>query len=225
MNVTVKAALVASFLGFSVWAPQANAAVITGVTVAATSSLGAPFNRFDVNTVNGSGTDFTTGFVSTDPSTMWLSNGNGAFGGAADTAPAIVYNLGAVYNVSVANIFNYNEASGLSVRGVHNAEVWAALSDGIFGFLGNIVLAQGSGLDSVNESQGVYIGTAAQFVSLRNLTAFVGADYGFVGLSEVSFDGTSIPTEVPEPATMALLGFGLLGAAAARKRLRATSHA
>ncbi len=220
MNKIMRIAIAVGFLGSVGYAVQADAAVITGVTASASTEF-VGGGRGAVNTVNGSGTDFGTGFTSVDPTTMWLNNGAAGYGGAVDAAPQITFNLGGVYNVSAANVYNYNEAS-FTGRGVQSAQVWAALADMTYFFLGNITLATASGDATTNNAQGVYIGTNAQYIRFQNLTSFVGVeDNFFIGLSEVSFDGVAVPAEVPEPTSLAILGFSLLGLAAARKRATA----
>src|SRR5262245_24467626 len=76
---------------------QASAAIITGETATASSTIGGGFNRLPIYAVNDSG--LTSGQHNNAPDGfMWLSTGSG-FGGV-DPDPWFTVDLGAVYNIN-----------------------------------------------------------------------------------------------------------------------------
>ena len=202
--------------------PAANAAVITGVTATASSSL-TGFDRGVGHLVDGSGTDFSTGDTSNQPDgTMWLNNGNGAYGGTADNSPSVTFNLGTQYALLGMTVWNYNEGTApFTDRGIASADVYTSADGTVFTLLENVVLNQAPGTVT-SFGQNVGLSGTAQYVRLSNLGQFVGDDSNFVGLSEVQFNGAPpvLESPVPEPASMMLMGTGLLGLLASRKRAR-----
>ena len=215
----------AALLAVAALVSQAQAGVISGVTVSSVSSqIGSPFARQATNLVSGAGFNSTPGGFSITPDgTMWLSNGNGAFGGGVDLSPSITFDLGAIYALSSARVWNYNENSGGSAaytaRGVSTMTVSTSTDGTTFGSFANITLTQAPGSDSVDFSQSFGLNGSAEFIRFANMASF-GGDYGFVGLSQVQFSGllASAAQDVPEPVSMLLLGCGVLAMAASRRR-------
>ena len=112
----------------SIFSAQAGAAVITGVTATSNSTYPG-VDRLAAYTVNGSG--MTAGQASNAPAgTMWLSND-----GAAVASPTITFNLGGLYNLTGANVWNYNESGGTG-RGINAVSVQEAGADAVFTKIG-----------------------------------------------------------------------------------------
>ena len=218
----------ASVIAVLILANAAQAAVISGVRVDHVSSelaFNGPFNRRASMTVDGSGLNAVTGTHSNVPdNTMWLTTtsnsiccGGTEYGGIitnaanpADTDPEITWDLGARYNLSTMRVWNYNEVN-LTNRGVQNANLLVS-DDGVtYTNLGPIVLNQAPGNTAVDFSQTVNMNVSARFVKLDILSNY-GDGNGFVGLSEVRFDGVktgaaqSLITGVTATASSQLLG-------------------
>ena len=200
----------------TVFASQAGAAVITGVT--ATSNSEYPgINRLAAYTVDGSG--MTGGQASNDPfGTMWLSDV-----GTSIPNPIITFNLGGLYNLTGLQVWNYNESGG-TARGLSTVTVQEAGTDALFATIGNLTLSQASGLNSYT-GQSLALSGTAQYIRFINLTSFAypgeggisGHADGVLGLSEIQFNGNAF-SAVPEPASMALLVVGAAGVIFARRR-------
>ena len=194
--------------------------VITGVTVEDFTSQLAGFNRNAVNVINGSGFDPSTGIHDTNATNMWLSDGDGVNEnneGENGLPTSISFDLGANYDLTALNVWNYNEAvQGLTSRGAR--EVSISVASGPFGSYVPI------GLFEFDEAPG----TTSDFGQLISLEDIAGTDnvrrirfdinsnWGaaneYVGLSELRFSGRL----VPEPTSLSLLALG--GLALARRR-------
>lgn len=195
----------------------AMAAVITPVSVVASSQLSG-YGRVAVNTINSSG---LTGLGhGTDPTTMWLSTGNGAAGGTPDLAPSITFDLGSVVSINSAQIWNYNESGGTN-RGVTSFSFSSSLDGITYTSLSSFTLTAASG-SAGDLAQTVAVTASAEFIRLSRLTS---ADTeGFVGLSEVRFTTANALIEgtgIPEPSSAALLLVGLVGCVFAVRGSRA----
>ncbi len=210
-------ALFAVLLNVSIFiSPAASAELITGVTIHDVSSSLAHigeadlFDRMASYTVDGSGLNINgPGTHSCGPDgTMWLNGGINYAYGYNDTDPQITWDLGALYNIDTMRIWNYNEWSGvaglLTARGIHTTDVLYSADGTNYTLLNNITLNQAPGSDTVDFSQVVPLNLEAEFIRFHNITDFPGADTGFVGLSEIQFNGTA----VPEPSILALIGMG-----------------
>ena len=210
----------------------ANATVITGVTIEDVSSeLTASFNRPATMTIDGSGGVALSSLTGTHDNLpdagMWLSSGtccgnvNDPHVTAKDGQLAhIVWDLGAIYDVSRFNLWNYNERNGLfTERGANSVGITTSIADNLSGFsnsagslLGNFNFAEATGLNSYTGEMvnSAFTGRYVRFDIFTNH----GGDNNFAGLSEIRFDGTL--AVVPEPSTLAIFALGLMGLASRR---------
>ncbi len=201
-------------------ASMTQAALISGVSIQDVSSeLTQSFSRPASNTVTAPGLNINgPGTYSTNPDTtansgMWLNTGDGCCGGFSNTGagntdptPYITWNLGGIYHVSNVEVWNYNEAGNYSLRGTNTADVYTS-TDGVhYTFLEHVTLNQAPGSDTTAFGQTVAINTVAQYIELKNMTDFPGADNNFVGLSAVQFNGTP----APEPSSLLLCGIAAM---------------
>ncbi|NQV32344.1 MAG: hypothetical protein HQ515_06595, partial [Phycisphaeraceae bacterium] len=156
----------------------------------ATSSLGGTFNRMDAFVIDGSGLNADGSHTAAPDGFMWLNNGS--FTTPQDLEPEIVFDLGAVYTVDTMLVWNYNESTPL--RGVGTADILIAGADGVFSTLienQTFDAAPGTGDDDFHQTIDL-AGVKAQFIKL-DISANLGGDSDFVGLSEVQFKGTLSP--------------------------------
>ena len=184
---------------------SAHAAVITGVTATATSDDGAA--RLAVHVVDGSG--LTGNQHDSYPHTyMWLSG--------ATVPQSIVFDLGAVYNVTQLRVWNYNEAgfwAGGDLVNIGAKDVSVTYGTTLSGFtlggatgtVGITTFAKATGFSNYT---GETFSTSfdARYVKFDISSNYGHPTYPNTGLSEVQFTGTA----VPEPSAALLSGLGLL---------------
>ncbi|WP_380873880.1 hypothetical protein ACFB49_44390 [Sphingomonas sp. DBB INV C78] len=198
-----RAFLLAAAASVAAVAP-ASAATIAPIGVTASSTLWT----YDVqNLINGSG--LSGGLHDGDYNHAWITDTTGV--------PSwLVFDLGASYDLSAASIWQYNVDFGLD-RGAKDITV-SLSSDGVnWAQVAASTLARATGQPAA--AQSVSLDGAARYVRLDLLNNY-GDQWTWTGLSEVRFDGTAAP--VPEPATWAMMigGFGLVGGAMRRQRVR-----
>lgn len=171
-----------------------------GTTVAAFSSqLGTPYARLAAHVTNGTG--LTNSQHGTTPEgTMWLSNG--VFTTPNDPLPAeITFDLGAAVDLAGFQVWNYNEAGGLTTRGSNQVVVQTApTAGGTFTTVATLNFRKATG--AVSDS-GEHFDLAT--TGVRQVKFIINSNHGgdnqFAGLSEVKFFKQGLP---PPPAPQAL---------------------
>lgn len=189
-------------------AASANAAIITGVTIADFSSERGGFGSFAVNTVNGSGFDEVAGTHSNDGRVAWSSN---TVDGDLDTTPFITFDLGAVYVIDSFSVWNFNQTPNAGINAV-------TITYGETLALGSTLtevtnFSQADGTDSyTGETFSGFTPFSARYIKF-DATSNYGNSRS--GLAEVRFNETA----VPEPSSsLALIGLGAMLAARRRRR-------
>lgn len=219
----------AAIAGIVLLAPMSAQAVQITPTVDDLSSELVGFGRQAIHSVDSSG---LTGLMHTTTAgnTMWTTTGNGSAGGTPDFDPYITYDLGAVYDITSAHIWNYNEG-GLHVIGPDSVKVLTSTDGMNFVDQGNVNFADATGLGSYTGSNLALNLNGVQYIKFDILTNHDGAVFdgtgntpgndgrSLTGLSEIRFEGT--PT-TPEPNTFLLAITGLVGFAIRRRRARRT---
>jgi large repetitive protein len=194
-------------------APSVLADRIT--TVSASTSMGSGFGTDIINTVNGVGlssNSLTATHAGTAPANSWVS-GPGVLTGQ------ITFNLGGVFSVNSFSFWNQNGggpgANGST--GIRNVQVLYSTDGVIFTALagGPAAFAQVTGATSLPPE--IFSFTAVTATHFRFIVGSNWGDTAQTGFAEVGFNGTSA---VPEPATMLLLGSGLVGLASRVRRRR-----
>ncbi|MEI7898933.1 MAG: Ig-like domain-containing protein [bacterium] len=163
--------------------------------VGATGNNAAYGGRYDVNTINGSGlssTDMPADPVAgpwpshnTDVDSMWL-----AYPKESTPNLTIIFDLGDVYALTGAHVWNYNEGGGLSNRGIKDVDVYVSNDTNTWGSsVDTWLFSQATGSDDDT-------GTNQNFSSATAFVRYVKfvptSDWGgdSRGLSEVRFIGT-----------------------------------
>lgn len=171
---------------------QYGGSVITPTTATASSYYSArlPANTWNGSGLTGDGSPGSTHLASGGEGNMWSSN-------LGDVDPSITYDLGAVYDVNVMRIWNWNYA-GFASMGVSNTEVFAGPTLGSMTSRGVFSLAQAPGTDGYLGEDVVVSFTGVRYISFDILSTHAGTTYppggagGDTGLSEVRFRGTAL---------------------------------
>ena len=194
-------------------APNVLADRIT--TVTATTSMGSGFGTNIINTVNGVGLSaptLTATHDGTSPANSWVST-------QAVLTGQITFNLGGVFSVNSFSFWNQNGGGpgAAGSTGIRNVQVFYSTDGVIFTALagGPSSFAQVPG--SLNLPPEIFSFTAVTATHFRFVVGSNWGDTAETGFAEVGFNGTS---PVPEPATMLLLGSGLVGLASKVRRRR-----
>ncbi|MDZ4783557.1 MAG: LamG-like jellyroll fold domain-containing protein [Planctomycetia bacterium] len=164
----------------------------------------AAFNRNAFLMLTGAGMDYATGTHTIVPDNfMWLSHGNG-FDGGVDTAPFVVFDMGAVTDVTDVKIWNYNETLDgrpeLLGRGVNLFDISVAADlAGPFTPAGSFNLDVAPGVGDADFSETIALDRdGIRFVRFDVRSNHNGVTYpangtepdaAFAGLSEVQFFG------------------------------------
>jgi len=131
---------------------------------------------------------------------MWMSD-------TGDPNAKLTFDLGDVYMVTAADIWQYNAPFGLD-RGVKEFNIYNSIGGIDFDFLTAASLSKSTG-ESI-PAQNVEFSTVARYIRFNIITNY--GDLNYSGLSEVKFDRIPNKTNpIPEPATIFLLSVGLLG--------------
>jgi len=213
------AALAATVLG-------TQAALITGVSASASSEINgsglfrAAFSTVDGSGLTGVGTALDTHGNAPDPTLMWLTTGSIGFTGAADTDPAMTFDLGGLYDVDTLRVWNYNETGsngdGTFNWTTHGADEIAVSAGATLGTMTqlqtiNVLEAGGTAAEAAQDFASTL--TGVQFIRFTIVSNHDGDNFvtdvyntaldttQFTGLSEVRFEGTA----VPEPATLSMM--------------------
>lgn len=187
--MTKKATLVVSILGcvaVALIAPGvAHAQNITPVGVTASSTFTASYQAEDL--INDSG--LSGGLHDVDFTNMWLSN-------ERDVTPWLIFDLGAVYNLSSASIWQYNATCCGLERGIQGLRILLSTDGSAYTLVTTTTLAQSTGGNI--PAQVVVVTGTARYVRFEATSNY--GDAAYTGLSEVKFTGEEAALPDPIPA-------------------------
>lgn len=163
----------------------AQAATIIPISVTVSSSF-AGLSRSGMNMISGSGLDANLQHSTTPDGTMWVS--------AKGTAQTATFDLGANYNLTGMQIWNYNEQYATASGASNVVVAVASAMGGPFAVVDHITFAQATGLNTYTGDS--YRLNAANVRQVRfTITSNYGSDV--VGLSKVRFNG--LKSSLTEP--------------------------
>jgi hypothetical protein len=183
--------------------PIVGATVITPVAVEASSTFtNSEFN--ENNLINGVGLEDE--FHDTYYGDMWLTN--------KTVTATLTFDLGNVYALSGAYVWQYNPVEGGTNSGVRQFNILTSTDGSIFNLVRSATLDQGSGVDGWFMPEFKAFNQTAQYVRFSILSNY-GSIYS--GLSEVRFE-SGLP--VPEPRVTGLLALSVLSLFTLRSKNR-----
>jgi hypothetical protein len=201
-NAGLFAALALGIAMLSIMHNASAAVYIPGVTIETVTSEQSP-GRPAVDTINDTDFNSANGTLTTDWIMGWMSQGT-------DYAPKITYDLGAVYNLTSVDLWNWNLSSN-TVQGAKDIGISWAGEDLVFTALSPIVLAQAPGTFPYSGQSFSVSVSGARYVQLSVTSSYLvdsffdrgGGNFNNeVAIAKVRFE------TVPEPASLALVGIG-----------------
>ena len=191
-----------------------NAVGLQAVDATSTSNYGAPYTTartIDQSDLSGS---YVSGVTSTSVIDTFtnLNQGNGWHGAFNDTQGSITFDLGAQYTLDRVYLFWMNGGGGNNI-----ADFSILVSDDAA--FSAPTLAASFGFPTAGQDRVDFASLATgEFVRLE----WTNLQGSYPGLNEFIAGGVAameqFPSQVPEPATAALIGLGLLGCFVSRRR-------
>ena len=185
---------------FSVMASQATASLINVVSASASST----YSSWDVNNIiNGSGLN------GSPPLHDQIANDNAWMSASGDKTGWLIFDLGSTYTVTSTDVWQYGHGNA-HPRGVQNFQIWSSINGTDYTFVANATLREVS--VTPNAAESFSLATDARYIKFDIQSNHGGGT--FTGLSEVQFNGSPVPI----PGALWLLGSGLFGLVAIRRR-------
>jgi PEP-CTERM motif len=156
-------------------------------------------------------TDWNT-YFSGHPSESMVAYGNEWWGNPnSGLTGSVTFNLGGLFNIDKLALWNED------ANGIASFSVYTSTDDVVFNLVASRLLPTDNpyGMDYFADIFSLTNSTG-QYVKLDITAAGIG--YTTVSMGEIAFSTTT--TAAPEPATMLLLGLGLIGLAGVRRKIK-----
>ena len=221
MTLKIAASAIAAALAFAV-VPQASAAPVV-LTFEGATNFAAVNNFYNGGTDSSgaSGVNYGINFSTTSLALVDAdAGGDGNFGNEPSASTILFFQTGGAATMNVAAGFNTGFSFFYTSAGAGFVNVYDGLNGS--GLLLATLNLLGTNSSCSGDPTGVFCNFESVGVAFAGTAMSVdfGGAAGFIGFDDITL-GAIVPGQVPEPATLGLLGLAALGLGAVRRKKQA----